>query len=172
MKFEALVREHPPLLPGRSWHRRQAVTEDCARRRVQASNRRSRHLASRRNAGGIASIFSLFGLLPALNISPFLFRPSVRTGAPMHYGMISAGDHGCFYPLREHSPGGRGWCIFARTFNFNLSSNSSFTKNRAAFRQRGRGFYHQISVLVSFPMPSMLISTVSPGFSQFFWSSG
>ena len=28
-----------------------AVTEDCARRRVQASNRRRRHLASRRNAG-------------------------------------------------------------------------------------------------------------------------
>ena len=49
-----------PLLPGRSWHRRQAMTEDCARRRVQASNRRSRLLASRRNAGGDLQIIALF----------------------------------------------------------------------------------------------------------------
>ena len=41
------------------------------------------------------------------DVVPFLFRPF---GAPMYYGMISTGDHGHFYPLREHSPGGSGGC--------------------------------------------------------------
>ena len=65
------------------------MTEDCARRRVHASNRRSRLLASRRNAGRNVRICSLSGLLPALNISPFLFRPPSGATFPPGEGVAS-----------------------------------------------------------------------------------
>ena len=51
------------------------LTEDCARRRVHASNRRSRLLASRRNAGRNLPVSHLFIPVPVLQVSPFLFRP-------------------------------------------------------------------------------------------------
>ena len=76
--------DHPIMC---SCHRHQAVTEDCARRRVHASNRRSWLLASRRNAGGNVYVSSLSRLLPALNSSPFLFRPGFA-GPPSPRGKV------------------------------------------------------------------------------------
>ena len=86
----APARERILLPPGGSWQnsalRNRILTEDCARRRVHASNRRSRLLASRRNSGGDLRSLHLSRLTPTRKVSPFLFRPSVRTGAPSPRG--------------------------------------------------------------------------------------
>ena len=89
--------DHPIMC---SCRRHQAVTEDCARRRVHASNRRSRLLASRRNAGGNVYVSSLSRLLPALNSSPFLFRPPSGATFPPGEGAQSAGA----YHSKSRSP--------------------------------------------------------------------
>ena len=49
-------------------------------------------------------------------ISSFLFSHRLTAAPAIHYGMISTGDHGNFYPLREHSPGGSGGRCRASAF--------------------------------------------------------
>ena len=69
------------------------MTEDCARRRVHASNRRSRLLASRRNAGGNLQGLRLLRPIPILWVSPFLFRPGFAgPPSPREKGSLRSGE--------------------------------------------------------------------------------
>jgi len=55
----------------------------------------------------------------------------------IYYGMISTGDHGYFYPLREHSPRGSGRCSRTGATHRRAEAHSPLMEGVCAARKRG-----------------------------------